>query len=418
MPNKTFRFELFVALRYLFKRHKQSFISVISLISALAVCLGVTALIVVMGIMNGMNTDLRDKLLGVNAHVVVEKAKGGFADYSELKQKLEATPGVVAVAPVIAGEVILSTPHGAKGLKMRGIDPKTAANAYDIFSMLEAGEIDRLRIPPTVKGLQLPGIILGRELSRRLGVSMNALATLVSPTGRRTSAGFAPNEMTFRIVGQFHTGIFEFDAALAFVSLKSAQELLGFKTITATGLELKVSDIYGAGDLARKLANELGPEYKVRDWTKMNQNLFIALKMQKTAMFVVLVLIILVGCFSIISALVLLVMEKVKDIAVLASMGATGNSIRRIFIYQGVLIGLIGTTLGYIFGLTLCFLLMRYKFIKLPRGVYTLDYLPVRLDSLDLTLIGVAALLLCYLATLYPARKAAKLNPADALRFE
>jgi lipoprotein-releasing system permease protein len=409
-------FELFVALRYLFSRRKQTFISFISIISIMGVALGVASLIVVLGVMNGFSTDLRDKILGVNAHVIVMNYEGAFEDYREKEAQVEELPGVVAAAPFVYSEIMLSTRLGVKGVVLRGIDPARAGEVINLRQDMVQGSLEALDPGPDHDGP--PRILVGRELASRLGLSPGSRVNLLSPSGRSSSAGFTPKVQVFEVAGVFATGMFEYDSSLTYVSLGAAADLLGFPRKAATGLELTVQDVYAADQVGTRVENALGYPFYARNWMEMNANLFAALKLEKTAMFIILILIVLVGSFSIITTLIMLVMEKTKDIAILMSMGARQANVRRIFMLQGTIIGGIGTALGFCIGIPASLLLKKYQFIKLPEDVYSLDHLPVRLEWLDLTVIGVAALALCFLATIYPARQAAKLEPAEALRYE
>lgn len=408
------RFELFVALRYLLALRKQAFISVISLFAVFGVCLGVASLIVVMGVMNGFSTDLRDKILGVNAHVIVMNAHGAMTNPDEIGRAAAAVPGVTGATPFIYSEVMVSTPQGVKGVVLRGIEPRSSAKVLSLADDMLVGQVRDLE---RVK--QHPGIIVGHELATRLGLSVGDTVNLLSPTGSRSAAGFMPKVKFFSVAGIFKTGMFEYDSSLAYVSIDAARELLGFGGDIVSGIELRLADVYAAEHVSERVEAELGGyPFLVRNWMEMNANLFAALKLEKTAMFIFLVLIVLVGSFSIITTLVMLVIQKTRDIAVLMSMGAKPREIQRIFMLQGTTIGVVGTVLGYLLGVPVSLLLKKYQFIELPRDVYPVDYLPVRLEIADLTFIGVAALALCFAATLYPARKASRLNPANALRYE
>lgn len=407
-------FELYIAKRYLLARQKQAFISVISLISILGVGLGVASLIVVVGVMHGFSTELRDKILGINAHMVAAVAGGALHDYREDMKKAEAVPGVLGATPFVYTEVMLSSPRGVKGVVLRGVDPASAGKVLALPGEMTAGRLEDLTAP----GL-FPGIIVGRELADRLGLGLGDTLNLMSPAGKESAAGFSPKVKTFVVCGLFKTGMYEYDSTLAYVAIAAAQELLGFKRDIVTGLELKVADVDAVDRLSPKVRDALGgPPVYVRTWIDMNGNLFKALHLEKTAMFVILVMIVLVGSFSIITTLVMLVMEKTRDIAILMSMGATAKNIRNIFMLQGTIIGVVGTALGYGLGLGVALALEKYQFIKIPGDVYPMDHLPVRLDWPDLAVIGVTALALCFLATLYPARQASRLEPAEALRHD
>lgn len=407
-------FESFVALRYLIARRGQAFISVISVISILGVALGVAALIVVLGVMNGMSTDMRDKILGVNAHLVIASVDAKIHNPAVISEKASEVQGVTGVTPFVYYEAMLSTRHGVKGVALRGIDPTTASSVLSLSRDIFEGKLSDLNVQSGP-----PGIILGSELAGRLGVRKGALVNLLSPAGKRTAAGFVPTVKIFRVAGVFKTGMFEYDSSLAYTSLPAARALMNLEDDVVSGFELRVNDVDRASEIGKEVNTAIGgfPFY-TRSWQEMNANLFAALKLEKVGMSVILIMIVLVGSFSIVTTLVMLVMEKTRDIAILMSMGATRKSIRRIFMLQGMIIGFAGTVLGYALGLGLCFLLQRYQFIELPKGIYSMDHLPVLLDWVDMTLIGISAMVLCFVATLYPARQAARLLPAEALRYE
>ncbi len=408
------KFELFVALRYLFTLRKNSFISVISLFAVCGVAIGVAALIVVIGVMNGFSTDLRDKILGVNAHIIISAYDGTLENYHHMTDKVEKIPGVTGVTPFIYSEVMLSSSGGVKGVVLRGVDAESAKGVLSLPGDMLSGSVDCLE-----KDSKIPEIVIGTQLAQRLGLLVGDTVNLLSPSGTRTAAGFTPKVRVFKVGGIFRTGMYEYDSSLAYISNVAAQKLLGFKRDFVSGLEIRLADVYAVDKIGKALDKELaGYPVQIRNWQEMNANLFAALKLEKTAMFIILAMIVMVGSFSIITTLVMLVMQKTRDIAVLMSMGATSGSIRRIFMLQGTLIGLIGTTIGYLIGVPVALLLKKYQFIKLPSNVYPVDYLPIRMDWLDLTIIGVAAFGLCFLATLYPAKQAARLEPAQALRYE
>ncbi len=409
------RFELFVALRYLFSRRKHSFISIISVISILGVTLGVGALIVVVGVMNGFSHDLQEKILGVDAHILVLSSSRGIEDPQPVLDAITSVEGVAGATPFIYSEVMLSNDNGPKGVILRGIDPNSASQVLDIDQHMQEGRImDLLEQEED----DLPGIIIGHQLAVRRGIFVGDRVLLGTPSNDASAAGFNFEIRYFQVVGVFFTGLYNYDSSLVLITIDAAKELLGFDNVNATGVEVRVEDVYDAQAVTERINEELGAPFFARSWVEMNANLFAALKLEKTAMFIILTLVVMVGSFSIITTLVMLVMEKTKDIAILMSMGATTGNIRRIFIYQGLLIGFIGTALGYALGLGASFLLKKYEFIELPPDVYSLNHLPVRLEWVDLTVTGLAAMMLCFLATLYPAWKAARLKPADALRFE
>ena len=407
-------FEFFVARRYLFSHRKQAFIYVISLMSIIGVALGVAALVVVLGVYNGLTTDMRDKILGANAHgIVLSYIPDAFGKNPGLRDEILRTPGVTGATPVIYTEVMLSSGDGVKGLMLRGVDPRTAPGVLSMLKAIKKGSINGLET-----GDGTPGIIIGEELAKHIGLGMGSRVNLLSPSGEKTTAGFQPRIRPFEVAGIFKTGMYEYDSSLAFVTLDAARELLGLDPGFLSGIEITVDDVYRADEITKELTDNIGNPFYARSWMDMNANLFAALKLEKIGMFILLIMVVLIGSFSIVATLVMLVMEKTRDIAVMMSMGATRKMIRRIFMYQGTIIGFVGTMLGYALGLTVGYLLKRYQFIKLPENVYTLDHLPIIITVPDVLIIGGAAMLLCFLSTLYPARQASRLKPADALRYE
>jgi lipoprotein-releasing system permease protein len=419
-------YEWFISLRYLKARRRQGFISLISLISVAGVAVGVMALIVVLAVMTGFTDSLREKILGINSHIVVQRMGRGITDYREASDLVLQTEGVLAATPYTYSQTMLSVPDASSGAVVRGIDPATANNVLSLGKQLVDGSVEALSREKTPPGdtntnnstsRSLPGIILGKELARSLRVDMGDNIRLFSPSGPLTPMGVIPKIKTCKVVGIFDTGMYEYDSSLAYVSLPTAQNFLELGE-SVHGLELKVDDIYKASAIAKELEKKLGFGYVVKDWITMNKNLFSALKLEKTAMFIVLALIVLVAAFNIISTLIMVVMSKGKDIAILKSMGATSKGIMKIFIYEGLIIGLTGTVLGVIGGLILCEVLSRYEFIKLPSDVYPITTLPIKILPMDITLVAVSAALITLLATIYPSWQASKIDPAVALRYE
>lgn len=415
-------FEWFIGLRYLKAKRKQSFISVITVISVAGVMVGVMALIVVLGVMTGFEEDLKGKILGLNAHVLVLKYGDSVGDVKGLQEKIEKKKGVVATTPFIYSQAMLISQLGASGVVLRGVDLRSSNKVINLHRYMIEGSLENLEIPSGQKGPggdteETPGIIIGRELAKNLGVRRGDRVQLMSPTGMITPAGVIPRTEAFKVAGIFDCGMFEYDSSMAFISLRAAQSLLGLGN-RVTGLEVKVADIYKADQVAAAINNTLGYPYWTRDWMKMNKNLFSALKLEKIAMFIILALIVLVAAFNIVSTLIMVVMEKNKDIAILKSMGATRKSIMKIFVMEGVIVGLTGTILGIIGGFGLTSLLKKYKFIKLPSDVYYISTLPVKVEALDVALISFAAIVISFLATLYPSWQASRLEPASALRYE
>ena len=409
-------FEWFVCLRYLKAKRKQGFISLISLISIAGVMVGVMALIVVLAVMTGFTTEFRDKILGINSHVVVQDYTGNIVDYEEVAAKVRAVAGVSGVTPYLYSQAMITSGEGGTGAVLRGLDPVSAPGVLSLEKHLLTGKIVDLSPEQSEGAPRVQGIILGKELAVLLRVSMHARVRLISPSGPLTPMGVLPKVSTFQVVGIFETGMYEYDSALAYVSLETAQRFFDLPG-AVHGLEVKTVDLNQADQIARRIEQALGPNFFAKDWMRMNRNIFSALAMEKTALSVIMALVVMVAAFNIVSTLIMVVMDKNKDIAILKSMGATSSSIMRIFIYEGLVIGLVGTLLGVLGGLGLCALLSRYQFIKLP-DVYPISTLPVLVLPSDVILIAVSATIITLVATLYPSWQAAKVDPAVTLRYE
>jgi lipoprotein-releasing system permease protein len=409
-------FEWFVCLRYLKAKRKQGFISLISLISIAGVMVGVMALIVVLAVMTGFTTEFRDKILGINSHVVVQDYTGNIVDYDEVAAKIRAVAGVSGVTPYLYSQAMITSGEGGTGAVLRGLDPASAPGVLSLEKHLLTGKIVDLSPEQSEGAPRVQGIILGKELAVLLRVSMHDRVRLISPSGPLTPMGVLPKVSTFQVVGIFETGMYEYDSALAYVSLEAAQRFFDLDG-AVHGLEVKTFDLNQADQIARRIEQALGPNFFAKDWMRMNRNIFSALAMEKTALSVIMALVVMVAAFNIVSTLIMVVMDKNKDIAILKSMGATSSSIMRIFIYEGLVIGLVGTLLGVLGGLSLCALLSRYQFIKLP-DVYPISTLPVLVLPSDVILIAVSATIITLVATLYPSWQAAKVDPAVTLRYE
>ncbi|MGE0084492.1 MAG: lipoprotein-releasing ABC transporter permease subunit [Desulfococcaceae bacterium] len=401
-------FEYFIVRRYLRARQQDGFISLITFLSIAGVTVGVMALIVVIAVMAGFETDLKNRILGVESHIFITREKGDFTDYRSVLELLAQVKDVVAATPVIHTQTMLRSSAGAGGAVLRGIDP---ASAGQVHLNLSEAEMEKLTSEKTA-----PGIVLGRELGRNLGVEEGDELYLISPRGMVSPVGHMPSMKKFRVAGLFESGMYEYDGTIAYIHMDAARKMLRMGD-AVTGIEIRVDRIYDAEKTGMDIAQKLGAGYVVKDWTEMNRTFFSALKLEKTAMFVILTLIILVAAFNIASSLIMMVMEKKWDIAILRAMGATDRSIRKIFIFKGLTIGCAGTALGSCAGILLCFLLKRYKFIELPSDVYYITTLPVRLEGADVLAIAAAAVLICFLATLYPAGQAVKLDPVEAIRY-
>ena len=413
------RYEWFISLRYLKAKRRAGFISLISIISVAGVAVGVMALIVVLAVMTGFTDSLREKILGINSHIVIQRLGRTITNPDELSQLAMKVDGVLAATPYTYSQTMVSVPDASSGAVVRGIDPSTAGNVLSLEKQIVEGSLASLSAADDPKngGRNLPGIILGNELARQLRVGVGENIRLFSPSGPLTPMGVIPKIKTCQVVAVFETGMYEYDSSLAYVSLATAQEFLELGD-GVHGLELKVNDIYNVSEITAGLEEKLGFGYVVKDWIQMNKSLFSALRLEKTAMFIILALIVLVAAFNIISTLIMVVMSKGKDIAILKSMGATSKGIMRIFIYEGLIIGLTGTVLGVAGGLGLCKILSKYQFIQLPSNVYPITTLPVKVLPMDVTLVAVSAALITLLATIYPSWQASKIEPAAALRYE
>ncbi len=405
-------FAWFVSLRYLRAKRKQKFISLITLISILGVAVGVMALIVVLAVYTGFTEGLRDQIIGINSHVIVQSYAGAIRQPRELMAAVAATPGVVAQTPVIYTQALITSNATSSGVVLHGIDPESNQKVVAIGEKMKSGALKSLNQE------QPPTIVLGSDLARTLQVLPGDRVQLLAPNGPLTPMGVLPKLRVASVSGIFATGMYEYDANAGYLGLDLARSLAGLEPEAVHAIEVRVQDVERADAVAAAIGQRLGSSYVVRDWMQLNQNLFAALKLEKLGIFIALDLIILVAALNIISALIMLVMEKNRDIAILKSMGATTSAIMRIFLYQGLVIGVTGTILGVFSGLGLCRILKTCKIIELPANVYPMSTIPVKVVPADVTLIAVSALVITLLATLYPSRKATGVQPAEALSYE
>lgn len=408
-------FEYFIGGRYLRAKHKQAFLSLITMLSIAGVTVGVMALIVVIAVMAGFEADLKHRILGVESHVVLMRHGSPFSDYRGIFEQVINTDGVEAATPFIYSQCMLRSTSGMSGAVMRGIDPDSAGRVIKILDSLVLLNLKQMNQEGN-STVSEPGIILGSELARNLGVGTGDAVYMMSFRGMISPIGHLPVMKRFKVAGLFESGMYEYDKSLAYIHLNEAQKILRMGD-SVTGIEVRVNDVYDAGNIAETIVADLGFPYWAKDWMRMNRNLFSALKLEKKVMFIILALIVLVAAFNIASTLIMMVMGKTRDIAILKAMGATDSSIRKIFIFKGMIIGSVGTTLGVCMGFILCKLLEKYKFIDLPGDVYYISTLPVRLESLDVFLIAAASMMICFIATLYPAHQASRLNPVEAIRY-
>ena len=410
----TLPVEYFIGLKYLLAKRKQTFISIITVISVSGVAIGVMALIIVLAVMNGFEREVKDRILGATAHIHVTSLEGSIPDPFALARQVDAMSGVVAASPYLFSQVMISSGTASTGAILRGVDIPTIGKVTRLPRDIRKGKLEDLA-KKTPSGL--PGIILGKELAANLDVSPGDLVEILVPGGNITPMGAFPGIARFEVAGLSESGMYEYDSSFAYVSLAEAGRLMGMEG-RATGLEVKVEDIYQAGRIATRIREALGYPYWAKDWMQSNRNLFSALKLEKVVMFIILVLIVMVAAFNIISTLIMVVMDKTRDIAVLMTLGATRKMVRKIFALEGLLIGLAGTVAGSILGTLLCYLLRRYQFIRLPSDVYYISTLPVDLSPGILVLVGASSILICFLATLYPSRQASLIDPAEAIRYE
>ncbi|MCS6927054.1 MAG: lipoprotein-releasing ABC transporter permease subunit [Candidatus Binatia bacterium] len=420
------RYELFISLRYLRAKRREAFISFITAISTICVMIGVMTLNIVLAVMTGFEEDLRNRILGFNPHVVISSTTGTIQDYPSLVEQITQVPGVVAAAPFIYGQVMVNSRQGVAGVLVRGVEPTLASTVVDVGTHIREGNLAGLGQPHGItirdgteeRTVELSGILVGVELAQQLGVLPGDPISVVSPL--RTTPGplgMIPKIKRFVVAALFDSGMYEYDSTLIYMALRDAQHFFELGE-GVTGIEVRVTDVYEAPQIARRIEETLGLLYRARDWTEINRNLFAALALEKVVYFIVLLLIVLVAAFNIIATLIMVVMEKRKDIAVLKSMGATSRSIGRIFVYKGLIIGVVGTLLGSLLGFGGCWLLDRYHFIKLPEGVFYVSTLPVKIYGENFFLVGLASILICLLATIYPARQAARLAPVEVIRYE
>jgi lipoprotein-releasing system permease protein len=405
------RFELFMARRYLHGRGRR-IVSGITAIAIGGVFVGVAAILIVLSVENGFHQELKDRILGATPHIVVAKysyapiAFPGEGD--SLLGQIARVPGVVSVAPFVYAKTLVRTENGVEGVVIRGVDPKHEREVTGISGTIVNGEF----------GFDSSGVVIGVELARMLGLSVGDRLNLASPfDGTSTPLGFLPRTKYFRVNGIFDCGMYEYNSSFVYLSLEAIQQFLGMEKMV-TGFEVRVRNVYAANRLARRITRQLGYPYRAADWIMQNRNLFTALRLEKVVTFIVLVLIVLVAAFNIIGMLTMMVIRKTREIGILKAMGAKSSTVTRIFILAGGLIGIIGTGSGAGFGLIACWLLNKYRFVSLPGDVYFIKNLPVQMLTQDFVLVCAAAILITLAATIYPALKAAKLVPLEAIRYE
>jgi lipoprotein-releasing system permease protein len=407
-------FEWFVARRYLTARRKQAFISLISGVSILGVAVGVMALIIALALMTGVQGELRDRIVGATAHIYVSNlSPDGFTNIDAELKRFSSLPGVIGVAPAIVGAAMVTgAGTEASFVKLKGIDPAHERQVADLDKAIRTGSASALSNRPEDAR---EGIILGDELATTLGVAVGDTVTVLTPEGTLTPfLGPIPKSALLTVVGTFHFGFYEYDSSWALLAMAEAEHL--FRKAVPDLIQLRLANMDDAPAMKKKLQTQLGGTYFVQDWAEVNKSLYSALGLEKLAISLTIGLIVMVAALNIVASLVLLVMEKSRDIAILRTMGAPARAIRRIFIYQGLTIGLVGTLSGAALGLLVCFIADRYEVIALPADVYQITYLPFRVHVADVLMVTLGAVAICFLATIYPARQAGRLDPAEALR--
>lgn len=430
--------EFFIAGKYLKAKRKEGFISLITLLSVAGVTVGVMALVIVIAVMSGAEIEFRKRILGVEPHILIMEYAGKFNDYKSVIEKIAGSSsadninnkadknktdasdsneseitlkGIDAISPLVFGQTMIRSASGLSGAVVRGVEPASGVSIIKGFTAQELEE----KLGEDRDDSSFPGIIMGRQLAKHVGVNVGDKVVLMAPGGTLSPVGHMPSMTRFVVTGLFDSGMYEYDSSLAYINLKDSQRLMGMRDrISALGVW--VDDLFQSANIKDAIVQVLGSNFYGRDWIEINQSLFAALKLEKTAMFVILTLIILVAAFNIASALIMMVMEKTRDIAVFKAMGATDMLIRKIFIIQGMIVGLTGTILGTSAGVLVCILLKKYKFIELP-AAYPFSTLPVQLEYLDVVVIALASIVICFLSTIYPSYKASKMDPIEALRY-
>ncbi|HXF04871.1 MAG TPA: ABC transporter permease [Blastocatellia bacterium] len=406
--------EMMIALRYLTARRKQAVIAVISLIAIIGIAAGVAVLIIALALVNGFDQDIQSKLLAGTAHLNLLRKDGqGMENYPQLIEKVRRVPGVRAAAPTSYHNVFISGYGSAMGLILKGVDVTAPREANEVWHTLVEGRVEDV----SASDGQVPGIILGKTVAKELGVKVGDILTVISPEGRLTPLGLSPRMGRLRIVGLFHSGLYEYDSSWGYVSFDTLREVIGIEH-PVTVIQMKVEDIYAVKEIARRVLDAVGADYTTTDWQELNQPVFAALQIQRLVVVVILTLMVLIAALNIITTLVMMVVEKTKDISILMAMGARPVTIQRIFMLQGVLLGVIGTALGLVLGVAASSLADRYHVIRLPETIFSISYAPFKLRLSDAVLVSIIAIGISLVATIYPARSAARLNPVEGLRYE
>ena len=408
-------FELYLALRYLTARRKQASIASTSVISILGVLVGVMALVIALALMTGLAQEMRDRIVGASAHVYVWKA-GGFDDYREEAKELLEMPGVVAAAPALPGEALAFTRQAQAFVRIKGIDPELEAEATELAASLTHGRLSDLTAPTPPERWTVGGVVIGDRLAQELGAFVGDEISVLTTAGTKSPLGNLARPRRLEVVGTFSLGLLQYDDAFAFVALETARRLFNAESVGM--MELRVADPMASRAVADAIPDRLGPNYVTDDWSRLNAPLFGAMWLEKMGISIAVGLIVVVAALHIIASLVMLVMERSRDIAILKTMGASSHVVRRVFMLQGLIIGTLGTLGGAAAGYLVSTIMDRYRLLQLPMEIYQVSYVPFTVRAVDITVVVVLALAVCFVATVYPSRQASRLDPAEALRYQ
>ncbi len=413
-------YELFIALRYLRAKRKQVMISVITLIAVSAVALGVASLIVVLAMMTGFRQEFQAKILSGTAHLnLTHKERQPIENYRDLVRRLTALPHIRSASATLYQRVLVQGQKDTEGAVLKGVDLSAPRDANEVFQFTIEGNPRSLAEPETdpETGAKIDRIILGRELARTVGLSVGGIATIISPQGHLTPIGLAPRYRDFKVAGIFESGLSDYDATWAYISLEAAQRLSGADDV-AEVIQIKVDDVDAVKQIGGEVLAAVGDDYEVQDWQQLNAPIYSALSYEKYLTGVALLIVIGIAALNIITVLIMIVMEKHKDIAILKSMGATNRSVMYLFMAQGLSIGIVGIIIGVMMGTGFCYLANGHRWIRLPIGAYAIDYLPFHATAVDVVIVAAATVAITFVSTIFPSLSAARLNPVEALRYE
>jgi len=417
------KFELFVALRYLKAKRKQTLVSVISAISVLGITAGVMALVIALALSTGFKEDIQGKILGATSHINLLRLDGTpLVDYEDLLARLNRVPHVTGGAPAIFNQVFVAGATRNQGAMLKGIDPARERTVSDFFAHIVEGDPGALDEPPPAAETDAPlppvNIVIGKEMAQLTGVKVGSLLRVFYPQGKLSPFGMTASEKTFRVGAIFESGLYDYDSNWAYTAMAPARRLFSYPPQSASVLQFKTDDVDGVEAIADAIRETAGSGYITTTWIDLNKPLFSALKLEKLALFITIGLIVFVASLNIVTTLIMMVLEKESDIAILTAMGATPKTIHRVFVLQGLVIGLVGTILGSTLGCSAAWALDKYRLIKLQAEIYSIPYVPFHVRPWDVVLVCSTALLISFLATIYPARSAARLDPVEVLRYE